>query len=68
MQIASYSLHKAADRLARAKRKRVSPDEDEMAELREQEELVKRVRRAPDTPHVQALSMTQAPPRCYPEH
>jgi len=43
-QIASYSLQKAADRLVRAKRKRASPDDDEVAEAKDQEELVKRVR------------------------
>ena len=59
-QIASYSLQKAADRLARAKRKRASPDEDEVTEAKDQEELVKRVRLAV------ALSTdgTCSPPAC----
>ena len=43
MQIASFSLGRAAERLAGAKRKRQSPDEDELAEIREQEELAKKV-------------------------
>ena len=43
MQIAHWSLERSMDRIGSAKRKRESPDEDEVAEILETVELTRKV-------------------------
>ena len=43
MQIGHWSLERAVDRIGSAKRKRESPDEDEVAEILETVELTRKV-------------------------
>ena len=43
LQIAHWSLERAMDRISSAKRKRESPDEDEVAEIQETLEVTRRV-------------------------
>jgi hypothetical protein len=59
MQLARFSLMRAAERIAAAKRQRADPDADQGAEERASEEGVRAVRHPPRDPFVQ---QQQPPP------